>query len=308
MPSDLDLCKSTPYPDVCFDSLRLSVSINIGPNIINFLLHSLQTALSEAGKLSNIFASSGGHSNIVEKQKGTIQDCSELQQITVSSLKKSVSRISSSNSRRLADARAFLSAALTNKVTCLEGLDSASGPSKPALVNSIVDAYKHVSNALSILSKPGRSKSNGLMHRRLMGFPSWMSSKDRRILQSSADDDYYDPSNMITVAADGTGNFSTLTDAINFAPNNSADRIFIFVRQGVYQENVEIPSWKPNIVLLGDGSDVTIITGSRSVGDGWTTFRSATVGKYFFNPLKLLKWISILKCLVATNLITKIFV
>ncbi|XP_027176165.1 probable pectinesterase/pectinesterase inhibitor 12 [Coffea eugenioides] len=272
-----DLCKSTPYPDVCFDSLRLSVSINIGPNIINFLLHSLQTALSEAGKLSNIFASSGGHSNIVEKQKGTIQDCSELQQITVSSLKKSVSRISSSNSRRLADARAFLSAALTNKVTCLEGLDSASGPSKPALVNSIVDAYKHVSNALSILSKPGRSKSNGLMHRRLMGFPSWMSSKDRRILQSSADDDYYDPSNMITVAADGTGNFSTLTDAINFAPNNSADRIFIFVRQGVYQENVEIPSWKPNIVLLGDGSDVTIITGSRSVGDGWTTFRSATV-------------------------------
>ncbi|KAK3007050.1 hypothetical protein RJ639_017069 [Escallonia herrerae] len=93
-------------------------------------------------------------------------------------------------------------------------------------------------------------------------------------ISSSGDDNDYE----ITVAADGTGNFTTITDAINFAPNNSVDRrIFIYVREGVYEENVEIPSYKPNIVLLGDGSDVTVITGNRSVVDGWTTFRSATV-------------------------------
>ncbi|KAL3535466.1 hypothetical protein ACH5RR_003927 [Cinchona calisaya] len=272
-----DLCKSTPYPDVCFDSLNISVSIDISPNILTYVLNSLQTALSEAEKLSNIFHNVAGNSNIVEKQKGTIQDCQELQQITVSSLEKSVSQISSAtNSRKLTDATVFLSAALTNKNTCLEGLDSASGPSKPPLMNSISDAYKYVSNALSILSEKGGP--NGLIHRRLMGFPSWMSRKDRQILQSSDDkDDYYDLSDALTVAADGTGNFTSLTDAINFAPNNSADRIFIFVRQGMYQENVEIPRWKTNIVLLGDGSDVTIIIGNRSVGDGWTTFRSATI-------------------------------
>lgn len=264
-------CNSTPYPDVCFQSLKLSVSINIKPNIITFLLESLQTAISEAGKLSTQLSTAGQHSGVIEKQRGTIQDCRELHQITVSSLRRSVSRV---RSQKLEDARAFLSAALTNKVTCLEGLDSATGPSKTTLVNSILDAYKHVSNCLSALSKSETTKTNR-RGRRLMSAlaPEWGS---RRILQSSGDE--YDPSEVLTVAADGTGNFTSITDAINFAPNNSYDRIIIYIREGVYEENVDIPSHKTNIVLLGDGRDVTFITGNRSVVDGWTTFRSATVG------------------------------
>ncbi|CAI9098416.1 OLC1v1035060C1 [Oldenlandia corymbosa var. corymbosa] len=285
------LCKSTPHADACLDSLKLSVSISLNPDILSFLLHSLEAAVSEAGKLSTLFSNS--HSSIVEKQKGTLQDCSELHQITLSSLKKSLSKISSSsNSRQLTDARAFLSAALTNKATCLEGLNSASGSSKPSLINSINYSYKYVTNALSLLSQNKQSgdtttttstsakssKINGKIHRRLMGFPSWISAKDRRILEGSDGEEEDDAGNNgLTVAADGTGDFTTINDAINSAPNNSADRIIIYVKQGIYQENVEIPSWKPNIVLIGDGSDVTTITGSRSVADGWTTFRSATL-------------------------------
>jgi pectinesterase len=56
----------------------------------------------------------------------------------------------------------------------------------------------------------------------------------------------------------------------------------IYVKEGIYDENVEIPSYKTNIVMLGDGSDSTIITGNRSVVDGWTTFRSATLGEVFY--------------------------
>ncbi|KAK6236634.1 Pectinesterase [Theobroma cacao] len=265
-------CETTPYPDACFDSLKLSISINISPNILSYLLQTLQSALSEAGKLTNLF-SNGGRANIVEKQRGTMKDCKDLHQITLSSLQKSVSRIRSGDSRKLADARAYLSAALTNKNTCLEGLDSASGPLKPILVKSLISTYKHVSNSLSMLPKSGSKK--GHRNRRLLGFPSWLSRKARRILHST--DDEYDPTEVLTVAADGTGNFSTISDAIKFAPNNSNDRIIVNVREGIYEENVEIPSYKTNIVLLGDGSDVTFITGNRSVFDGWTTFRSATV-------------------------------
>lgn len=268
-------CKTTPYPDVCFDSLKLSISINISPNIITYLLHTLQIAISESEKLSNLFFDASWHFNIIEKQRGTIQDCKELHQITLSSLQRSVSRISAADRRKLADARAYLSAALTNKNTCLEGLDSASGPLKPVLVNSIIDTYKHVSNSLSILSSHEGAR-RGRTNRRLMGVPTWMSRKDRRIFESAYGDEY-DQSQVLTVAADGTGNFTTITDAINFAPNNSYDhRTIIYVKQGVYDENVEIPTYKPNVVLLGDGSDVTLITGNRSV-DGWTTFSSATL-------------------------------
>ncbi|CAI9780323.1 unnamed protein product [Fraxinus pennsylvanica] len=168
---------------------------------------------------------------------------------------------------------AFLSAALTNKITCLEGLNSASGPLKSCLVNSLTCTYQHISNSLSMLSNPGASI--GRKNRHLLATPRWLSEKDRQILQGSGDE--YDPSEVLTVAADGTGNFSTIMDAINFVPNNSFDRIIIYIKEGLYQENVEIPRWKPNIVLLGDGSDVTVISGNRSVADGWTTFRSATV-------------------------------
>ncbi|KAG5222761.1 hypothetical protein OIU77_030661 [Salix suchowensis] len=266
-------CSSRPFPDACFSSLKLSISINISPNIINLLLQTLQTALSEAGKLTNLFSKAGG-SNIIERQRGTIQDCLELHRITVSSLQRSVSRVRAGDSRKLVDARAYLSAALTNKNTCLEGLDSASGPLKPAVMNGLASTYQHVSNSLSMLPKPKRGKQ-GHINRRLLGFPKWMSKKDRRILQSINGED--DPGEELIVAADGTGNFSTITDAINFAPNNSYDRIIIRVREGVYAENVEIPSDKTNIVLIGDGADLTFITGNRNVADGWTTFRSATL-------------------------------
>lgn len=198
----------------------------------------------------------------------------ELQLITLSSLQRSVSRVRSGDTKKLNDARAYLSAALTNKNTCLEGLDSASGPMKPVLVSSLTDTYKYISNSLSVISKPNGSK--GGPNRRLLNVPTWLSRKDRRILESSGDE--YDPSEVLTVAADGTGNFTTITDAVNFAPNNSYDRTIIFIKEGIYEENLEIPSDKTNIVLLGDGSDTTIITSNRSVVDGWTTFRSATVG------------------------------
>lgn len=286
------LCNSTPYPKSCFNTHKLSISINISPNILNILLQSLQTALSETGHLTTLF-SSAGRSNLVEKQKGIVQDCKDLHQITISSLKKSVSRINTAsvNSKHLADAKTFLSAALTNKATCLEGLDSSTGSLKSTLINTLSSTYEHVSNSLSMLSKysvkkqsilfkkQGKKQSTLFKKQGNASEPMWLSRKDRRILQSDEDYDQNDDLTF-TVAADGSGNFSTISEAIDFAPNNSYDRIFVYIKEGVYQENVEIPNWKPNIVLLGDGSDVTVITGNRSVVDGWTTFRSATVGKF----------------------------
>ncbi|XP_042000535.1 probable pectinesterase/pectinesterase inhibitor 12 [Salvia splendens] len=264
-----NLCQSSPYPNACFESLKLSLSINISPTILSLLLQSLSAALSQGAHLSSLLSAA----TLVEKQRGAIQDCRELHQITLSSLRKSISRLPADSSTKLADARAFLSAAMTNTVTCLDGLESASGPLKAPLLKSLSSIDMQVRNSLSMLG--GRQSSGGGNRRRLLAFPQWMSRKARRILEG--DEDEYDPGQVLTVAADGTGNFTTISQAISFSPNNSIDRVIIYVREGVYRENVEIPSWKPNIVLLGDGSDVTVITGSRSVADGWTTFRSATM-------------------------------
>ncbi|KAM3693853.1 hypothetical protein ACJW31_07G015700 [Castanea mollissima] len=277
------ICKTTPFPKVCLDTLELSISTANSPNNTAYYLHyTLKTAINESRKLSTLLPKAGISNNIIEKQRGTIQDCTELHQITLSSLQRSVSRNNDVpiNKRKLADARAYLSAALTNKITCLESLDSASGPLKPALQNSITNAHKHVSNSLSILSSqfPQNISQHSQNNRRLVdvGVPTWISKK----LESRTRmlDGEYDPSRVqLIVAADGTGNFTTITDAINFAPNNSNDQTEIYVKQGVYEENVVIPSYKLNIFLRGEGTDATIITGNRSVVDGWTTFSSATL-------------------------------
>ncbi|CAD5167598.1 unnamed protein product [Musa acuminata subsp. malaccensis] len=277
------LCQTTPYPAACLDSLKLSVSITINPSILSLALRSLQAAISQATKLSSLLSSAGRDGALVESQRSSLRDCQDLHQITAASLQRSAGLVEP-DARKLADARAYLSAALTNRATCLEGLAGARGPLKDTLVDSWVAAYAHVSNSLSLVTRSGdrkgrRLSSSSSYNRRGSegrGFPAWVRRRERRLLQ----DGHYgevDPASVVTVAPDGTGNFTTVAEAVAWAPSYYDGRTIILVRAGVYEENVEIPGDKTNIVLIGDGRDVTVIRGHRSVGDGWTTFASATV-------------------------------
>ncbi|MQL88987.1 hypothetical protein Taro_021554 [Colocasia esculenta] len=52
----------------------------------------------------------------------------------------------------------------------------------------------------------------------------------------------------------------------------------IYVKQGTYDEIVRLGSSKTYVMIVGDGMNKTIITGSLNVVDGSTTFNSATLG------------------------------
>lgn len=45
-----------------------------------------------------------------------------------------------------------------------------------------------------------------------------------------------------------------------------------------YDENVKVGMTKTNIMFIGDGKGKTIIDGTRSVYDNFTTFHTATFG------------------------------
>jgi pectinesterase len=86
----------------------------------------------------------------------------------------------------------------------------------------------------------------------------------------------------VTVSQDGQGNFTTINDAVAAAPNNtdgSNGYFMIYVTAGIYEEYVSIAKNKKYLMMVGDGINQTVITGNRSVVDGWTTFNSATFGK-----------------------------
>ncbi|KAJ6333736.1 hypothetical protein OIU77_009588 [Salix suchowensis] len=74
----------------------------------------------------------------------------------------------------------------------------------------------------------------------------------------------------VTVAKDGSGKYKTVKEAVASAPDNGKTRERI-------RRMLRWEKKKKNVMLVGDGMDSTIITGSLNVVDGSTTFNSATV-------------------------------
>lgn len=88
---------------------------------------------------------------------------------------------------------------------------------------------------------------------------------------------------MVFVNPNGSGNFSTINDAVALAPNNTDGTKGYFVIRiaaGVYEEYLNITKTKKYIMMIGDGINQTIVTGNRSVTDGWSTFNTGTMSKF----------------------------
>jgi pectinesterase len=68
-----------------------------------------------------------------------------------------------------------------------------------------------------------------------------------------------------TVAADGTGTFTNLQEAINAAPDNSSGAFRIRLKPGVYEGQFLIPKTKPYIQLVGSSQTNSILTYSLNV-------------------------------------------
>ena len=82
-----------------------------------------------------------------------------------------------------------------------------------------------------------------------------------------------------TVAADGTGQYTTVQAAIDAVPANNTTRRVITIKAGTYREIVTIPADKPYVTLQGLGSSAsqTVIVNNHSSAGGWGTSGSATV-------------------------------
>ncbi len=63
-----------------------------------------------------------------------------------------------------------------------------------------------------------------------------------------------------TVASDGSGDFTTIQSAINASKAFPDQPIFIFIKNGVYNEKVRVYSWNTHLSLIGESKEYTIIT------------------------------------------------
>ncbi|XP_050221088.1 probable pectinesterase/pectinesterase inhibitor 17 [Mercurialis annua] len=201
-----------------------------------------------------------------EKEKAAWADCYKLYENTIAQLNHTLDPNTKCTEN---DAQTWLSTALTNLDTCRAGFLElgVSNYMLPLMSNNV---SKLICNTLAI--NKNDSSSSDLPQTYKDGFPSWVKPGDRKLLQASS----LNPN--LVVAQDGSGNFRTIKQALDAAAKRSGSgRFIIRVKSGVYKENLEIGNKMKNIMLVGDGLRTTIITGSRSVGGGSTTFNSATV-------------------------------
>ena len=68
------------------------------------------------------------------------------------------------------------------------------------------------------------------------------------------------------VAQDGSGNYTSIQDAVNAAPENRDEPWCIFVKNGSYREQVIVPKDKTYIHLIGQDKNKTVIHHNLNVG------------------------------------------
>ncbi|CAK9134273.1 unnamed protein product [Ilex paraguariensis] len=270
----ISLCSQTPYPELCNSLINLKPQA-MSPDETLFMLRdtAFKATMAQAVRAHNLI-SAMDLSSFNELGKSAWADCLELYEDTIEKLNFS---ITSDNPTTMADAQTWLSAAIANQQTCRDGFIefklSSHLHSFPVMLSEF---SQFLSNSLAINKAMASSSSKSIRGRRLLaeGFPDWVSTADKKLLRSSGAATNAD----IVVAQDGSGNYKTISEAVSASvkQRRGTQRFVIYVKKGVYKENVEIKKSMKNLMFIGDGIDATIVSGHKNVQDGTTTFRTAT--------------------------------
>ena len=105
-------------------------------------------------------------------------------------------------------------------------------------------------------------------------YPKWKASHDKVAITKKHRDEY-----NITVAQDGSGDYTTIQEAIYNCKAFPYQRITIHIKNGTYREKVKIPEWNPNIALIGESREKTIIS-YADYFDGIALGRNSTFHTY----------------------------
>ncbi|XP_068659388.1 pectinesterase 1 [Aristolochia californica] len=271
------VCGVTQYQDVCVSSLSSVESSDKGDPEQLFKL-SMKVAVDELTRISSIPQTLKTKAN-AKMVRDALGDCEILIEDAIDQLNSSMALFSPGSEdgkilskRKINDLRTWLSAALTDHETCLDGLGDVSAEMRNIMSSYIKNSTQFTSNSLAIATKiiSILEELDISLHRKLLS-TTWLSGKYRRLLQAEQ------PEANVTVAQDGSGNFTTIKAAVEAVPRKSKSRFVIHIKAGTYKENVIVDKTKWNVVMMGDGQETTIISGSLNKVDGTPTFDSGTV-------------------------------
>lgn len=282
-------CDKINNQDSCLSNMQSQMESHDGHAPASSVLKAaLRNTINEA-RLAIDMITTFNTLSISYREQLAIEDCKELLDFSVSELAWSLSEMNKIHAgfrtpHSDGNLKAWLSAALSNQDTCLEGFEGTDRRLEHFVRGSLSQVTQLIGNVLTLYTqmhslpfKPprkinGTDDENGIS----TDFPKWMTDGDEELLVSSPNGMHVDS----VVALDGSGGYRSIAQAIFEAPSYSKGRYVIYVKKGVYHENIDMKKKKTNIMLVGDGIGQTVITGNRNFMQGWTTFRTATVGNF----------------------------
>lgn len=285
-------CQASQFPDDCKSSLMSSsVATKRGAGAVEIVEAAMGLSsdgvthsyiLSES-ILSIAFASADFNMTVAAR------NCLESLNATIRSISKSMA---APLLITVKDAQAWISAALTYQYGCYSAFNNLNSTQQEvrSTAEQISGVMRLTSTALGMLDALDTYGHN---------MKSWRPPQTERSRNSSTTfPDHLQSQNLLDVLPkvrelsvpnitvskvkeelESEQYSSTIQAAVDSAPDYSAKRFVIYIKAGVYKEIVRIPPNKTNLMLVGDGMDRTIVTGSLSAQiPGVGTYGSATVG------------------------------
>lgn len=268
----------------------------VGSNDIDLqvaLKNLTKLTMDQISKVAPDFACNGSIERLINNTNpnnglalSALISCRELLHLAMDNLNKSLSTDVTTVEGR-GNIKSWVCAAGTTLQTCIDGFDDQAPVVRklvfeklktPTFLNT--DSTKFMalldtSTLSGVHSSAIDPLGQNLTARGRDSYPRWLSYNDRKLLRNSK------ISANAVVANDGSGNYRRISDAIRAAPSLSKNRFVIYVKSGIYHENVKVGIDKWNVMMYGDGMDKTIIYSNRSHGGGVNTWDSATFCKLF---------------------------
>lgn len=276
------VCSQTRYPESCYSSIsELNKSNTTDPEeLLKLSLQAVFKSLTNLSTLPDSFMDMATNETV----KKALGVCRDMLDDAIDYVRDSMSSMDVKSGEKvlsvtkIENMKTWLSSVITNQDTCLDSLGEMNATFLTDVESQMKNLTEYSSNSLAIVSKISGilGRLNLPIHRKLLSetqtaeFPDWVTPGVRRLLQVNR------PTPNVTVAADGSGDFKTIKEAMARVPKKSMTMFVIYIKTGKYLENVVLDKSFQNVMIYGDGKDKSIVSASLNFVDGTPTFSTAT--------------------------------
>ncbi|KAM0915927.1 hypothetical protein ACQ4PT_010498 [Festuca glaucescens] len=281
-------CQPMDYKETCEAELtkvggNATNPADLAKAIFEVTSEKIKKAISESATLEELKSD--------QRTSGALENCKELLEYAIEDLKTTFDKLGGFEmtdfNKAVDDLRTWLSAALTYQETCLDGFLNTTTDAAGKMRGALNASQELTEDILAVVDQFSATLGSLSFGRRLLGeedgSPVWMTDGKRRLMEAGPSAPDFKPN--VTVAADGSGDFKTIKDALAKVPAKSASMYVMYIKAGTYKEYVTVPRTVTNLVMIGDGMAKTIITGNKNFKMNLTTKDTATmeaIGNGFF--------------------------